>query len=167
MFGVQMSPTGPQREASNARRRDGTKRRSKTEALGLAVEFAQCQTGLSAHSFAGRIDAYALHRREIDHQGIVVDAFARQAMSATTYGHQNIVLASKAHTLDHVSCASATCHDCRMSVDHGVGNFSRGIIACFPGTEGLTAKGFAKFLQGGLGNHRKSSRMYIADVCLR
>lgn len=41
---------------------------------------------------AHRIDAHALHTRQLNHEATVTDGKARHAMATTTYRHQEVVV---------------------------------------------------------------------------
>jgi hypothetical protein len=62
-----------ERQACDARVRDDAGRNREAERLRLPVELAEQYAGLHPRRALLRIDAHALHRREVDHQRVVGD----------------------------------------------------------------------------------------------
>ena len=80
-----------QREAGDARVRDGAARRREAVRLGLVIELAPEHAALRDDRARVRIDADALHRRQIDHEAAVVRAVPGRAVAAAANGDEEPV----------------------------------------------------------------------------
>jgi hypothetical protein len=69
-----------------------------------------------------RVDADALHGREVDHQAAIADGVTRDVMTATANGNQESVGSSKIDGMNHISSTSATGNERGTLIDHGVPN---------------------------------------------
>ena len=83
------------------------------------VQPASTRTGL-----AGRIDAYALHGGQVDHQSIVDAAKAGPVVPAATYGNPETMLAAEVDRGDHVAYVHTPGDHHWPLVDHGVEEFA-------------------------------------------
>ena len=83
-------------QAGNAGRGDDAHRGGETEGLRFTIELADGQAWFGTNGAAGRIDANALHGREIDHQAVVADCLAGNAVTAATHRHRQTVLTGEA-----------------------------------------------------------------------
>ena len=67
VLGVQVAPSAAERQARDADGGHDTEGRGQPESLRFPVEFSELESRLGAHDPPDRIDAYALHRGQIDH----------------------------------------------------------------------------------------------------
>src|SRR5215813_10191678 len=78
-------------EAGNAGIGDDARRGGQVERLGLMVEFPQLDPGLGAGRAPERIDAYAFHLGQVDHEPTVTEGVARNAVPTPADGYQQVV----------------------------------------------------------------------------
>ena len=84
---------------------------------------------------AGRIDANALHGREIDHQPVIADRLACDAVTAATHRHWKTVLTGEADAGDHVGRAGASRDERGTPIDDPVEDDARRIVTRLAGSE--------------------------------
>ena len=83
------------------------RRRRETEGLCLAIEVGPEHARLRADDARGRVDADALHARQVDHQTAVADRFAGDAVTTALYRDEQIVVTRELHRRDDVGRAGA------------------------------------------------------------
>ena len=72
------------------------------ERLGRVVECAPLDTPLSPRGAAYRVDPYAIHHGEVDHQAVVGHGGARETVAAAAYRNQKVVDTGEIDTTDYV-----------------------------------------------------------------
>ncbi|MGA3227802.1 MAG: hypothetical protein ABSC65_28820 [Acidobacteriaceae bacterium] len=95
---------------------------------------------MGAHRLPYGIDADSFHLRHVNHQAVVADGLACDAMSAPTNRNQKVVFASLAHTLNDIGRACATSDHRRTPVNHRVRDGSRLIVSGLARAKGLPAE---------------------------
>ena len=114
---------------------DHAHRGRQAESLRLAVEFTDGKARFGLHRARGRIDTNTLHGREINHEPVVADRLACDAVTTATYGDWKVVPAGKDHTGDHIRRAS-TSHDYRGApIDGPIEDDARRIVTRLAGHE--------------------------------
>ena len=78
----------PERQARNARGRDATARRGEPVRLRCGVELAPGHARLRPRDARLRIDVDPLHGREVEHDPVVTDGVAVDAMAAAPDGER-------------------------------------------------------------------------------
>src|SRR5689334_7469742 len=104
-FASEPALSAAERQPGNAGGRDGADRRRETEGLRLAIEVGPEHARLRADDTGDRVDADALHARQIDHQTAVAYRLAGDAVTAAFYRDEQIMLARELHRRDDVGRA--------------------------------------------------------------
>jgi hypothetical protein len=108
------------RQSGDTRRGDHTHGGRKPEGLRLAIELTDGEAGFGPHGTRCTIDANTLHGRKIDHEPVVADRLAGNAVTTATHCDGQVVLAGKAHACDHVRRAGAARDDRRTAINDPV-----------------------------------------------
>ena len=108
---------------------DHAHRGRQAEGLRFAVEFADGEAGFGSHSARGRIDTNTLHGRKIDHEPVVTDRLAGDAVTTAAHRHRKAVLAGKVDAGDHVRRAGASRDDRGAPIDDPVEDDARCIVS--------------------------------------
>ena len=122
-------------QAGNASRGDDAHRGGEPEGLRFTVELADGQAWFGANGAARRIDANAFHGGEIDHQAVVADGLAGNAVTAATHRYCQGVLIGEADAGHDVGSAGASRYECWVPIDDAVEDHSGGVVAWFAGCE--------------------------------
>jgi hypothetical protein len=102
------------------------------------VELAQSESGLGFGGTPSRVDADALHGREVEHQSPVAYRLARDAVAPATDREQQIVGPGELYPLHYVGHPRAA-HDKRWAtVHHAVEDGACPIVAVMSGTYELS-----------------------------
>jgi len=133
VLAVEPAETAPEREAGYTGHRDDPEGGRQPEHLRLVVELAQCEPGLGLGGTSGRVDADALHGREVEHQAPVAYRLARDAVSTASDGEQQILSPCEVHAAEHVGHARAADDQGRATVHHAVEYRPSGVVAVVPG----------------------------------
>ena len=92
---LEPATAGAERETGDARRGDAPARRGEPVRLRGGVELAPGQAGLRAHDPRLRIDVDPLHRRQVEHDPVVADRVAVDAVTAALHGERQSGLAAR------------------------------------------------------------------------
>jgi hypothetical protein len=104
-FASEPALSAAERQARNAGGRDSADRRRETEGLRLAIEVGPEHARLRSDDARDRVDADALHARQVDHQTAIADRLASNAVTAAFYRDEQTMLASELHRRDDVGRA--------------------------------------------------------------
>ena len=91
----QIAGAAAERQAGDAGGRDDAERHGQPEGVGGVVDVARRAARLDAHRPVRRIDAHALHHRQIDDQAVVAAAEAGAVVAAAADRDQQALLAAK------------------------------------------------------------------------
>ena len=109
-----------QGEPGDAHVRHGAARSGQLEDSGLAVEVAPEQTGLRLRGAPGRVDADALHRREIEQQPALAHGLSGDPVPAAADRDRQLAATSEADGGDDVRDPGAADHRDRAAIDPAV-----------------------------------------------
>ena len=104
-------------------------RNCKTKSLGLMINVAESCSALNPSHPCLRIDAYAVHQRQVDHQSSITDGITRRAVTTPANRGQKAILTRKIHALNDVGHAGATRNQGWAFVDHAIENASRFVVS--------------------------------------
>src|SRR5215212_4415667 len=90
------------------------------ELLRFSVELSKQYTSLSPHRARYRIDADALHQREVNDEAAVTNREARKAVPSATHSDQKAIVLGELHGRDDVGHAGASCYKGRETIDRSV-----------------------------------------------
>src|ERR1700722_1911220 len=167
VLGMQVTPPAAECQTRDADGRDYPERGGQPERLSLTIKLAERKSGLGACRVSCRIDAYALHRREIDHETRVANGLAGDTVSPAAHGDQYVMIAGETHTRDHVGGTGTARDKRRPSVDHGIRQLSGCIIRLLSGEQDLTAKSLLELLNRRFWNHRSTSVVQVGNAQTR
>ena len=117
-----------ERQAGDAGVRDDAADRGEPEELCLAVELAPQHARLGARRPRCRVDADALHRRQVDHEPAVAERMPADPVATGAHRDEQIALARVANGRDHVGDAGAARDAGRPAVDRAVPDPATGVI---------------------------------------
>ncbi len=120
IFARQVTQAATKGKAADAGGGDEAARCRHSEGVGGVVDLAPGAAALDAHGPRFRIDANALHLREVDHQPGVAGAEAGAVVAAPADSEEQVVLAGEGDGGDHVGDVGATGDHCGTLVDHAV-----------------------------------------------
>src|SRR5438094_6235943 len=123
-----MAESATQSQATNTGGGENAARRRQPECMGSVVHITPGTATSDTHCPYHRIDARALHQRQVDDQTIVNDAEATAVVSATAHGHGESTCAPEIDGGDDVCHIAAARDQTRVSVDHAVIDLPRGGI---------------------------------------
>src|SRR6185436_12281683 len=92
----------PERQTPDARGRNDSARRGKSESMGRVVDVPPGRPTRDTHLTGSGIDAYAPHRGEVDHECVVGDAQAARVVASTPDGQEQPILAGEVDSRHHV-----------------------------------------------------------------
>src|SRR5205809_415752 len=121
-----MAESAPKSQATNTGGGDNAARRRQPECMGSVVHISPGTATSDTHCPYHRIDARALHQRQVDDQTIVNDAEAAAVVSATAHRHSEPTCASEIDGADDVCHIAAASDQTRISVDHALIDLPRG-----------------------------------------
>ena len=116
----QVAVPAAERQPGDAGGRDRARGHREPERVCRVIDIALGAARLDAHRARGRIDAHALHCREVDHQAVVAAAEAGAVMAAAADREQEAVLAREGHGGDHVGDVQSSHDHEGPLVDHAV-----------------------------------------------
>ena len=131
-------------EARDAGGRDDAEGHGQAERVGGVVDVARRAAGIDPHGAARRIDAHALHQREVDHQAVVAAAEARAIVAAAPDGDEQALVAAEVHRGDDVGDVHAARDQARPLVDHAVVQRTGGVVVGVAWTDDSSAKALLK-----------------------
>src|SRR5689334_19911835 len=105
---------------------------------GRPVEFLPGDAALRPDGPPRRVDAYALHRGEVDHQATVGDGKAGDAVAAAAHGDLGCLLAPYVHRIRNVGDGAAPGDQRGALVDHAVVH-PAGLLPVSPSLTGTTS----------------------------
>ena len=76
-----------------------------------------------------RIDAHAVHLRQVDHQALLAHRLAGEAVAAAAHRQQQLVRRRELHRLHDVGGAAAARDQRRMAIEGAVPDAPRGVVA--------------------------------------
>ena len=129
-----------ERQAGDAGGRDDAERHGQAERVGGVIDVAGRAAGLDPHGSACRIDAHALHHRQVDHQAVVATAEARAVVAAAADGDKQALVAAEVHRGDDVGDVDAARDQARPLVDHAVVKSAGGVVVSITWTDESSAK---------------------------
>jgi hypothetical protein len=97
-----------------------------------------------------RIDAQALHAREVDHEAALTDRMTSDAMAPAADRDEQVVGAGELDGRDDVGHSGAADDERRAPVDHAVPDFAGGLVAGVHGTQQLAAHAGPEGFDGGV-----------------
>ena len=112
------------------------------------IDVAGGATGTDADGLAGRIHAYALHRRQVDHETFIDTAKAGAIMPPAADRDGELVLAAKIHRRDDVADIGAAGNEQGMLVDHAVIELARLLVFGMSGVQHRAALARRKITDG-------------------
>ncbi len=112
------------------------------------VQVAQLRAPFDAGGAGYRVDADAVHRREIDHQPVVDGAESGAVVPAAADGDEQVVVAGEVDRGDDVGDVGALGDERRVLVDHRVVDRARLVVARIAGLDELAAHGGGQRLDG-------------------
>ena len=113
---VQPADPPAQRQPGDAGGRDDATGDRQPEGLGLAIDIPPGRPALDAHDTSVGIDPHATHRRQIQHQPVIADAVAGDAMSSSPHRGQQLLLAGQVDRVDDISGARALHDQARAAI---------------------------------------------------
>ena len=112
------------------------------------IDIAPGAAALDAHRAVRRVDADALHAREVDHQAVVAGAEAGAVVAAAAHGEGQAVLAGEVDGADHIGHIDAAGNQRRALVDHAVVDLARLLVVGVARLDQLAAHTCAEILNG-------------------
>ena len=108
--------------------RDDASRDGEPEGLRLPVELPEEHAGLGPCRASLWIDAYPLHRREVDDEATVADRVAGEAVPPAAHGDEQAVLSREVNRADDVGHASAARDEVREAIYRPVPHLSSSLV---------------------------------------
>ena len=96
--------------------------------MGGVIDVAGGAAGPTRTVRLRRIDAHALHRRQVDDQSVVDAAEPGSVVAAAANGDGKLVVAAEIHRRDHVGDVGAARDQQRPLVDHAVVELARLVV---------------------------------------
>src|SRR4051812_29315362 len=124
-----MADTAAESEATDTGRGDDAAGGGHAEGVRGVVDVPPGRAPLDPHRARGRIDAHALHWREVDHQPVVADTETGAVVPAATDGNEEVALAREGDGGNHVRDARAARDEAGLTVDHRVVDRAGGVVA--------------------------------------
>ena len=118
-----------ERQAGDPGVRDDAADGGEPEVLRLAVELAPQHARLGARRPRCRVDADALHRRQVDHEPAIAERMPADPVATGAHRDEQIALARVANGRDHVGDAGAARDAGRPAVDRAVPDPAALVIA--------------------------------------
>src|SRR5215203_3020378 len=115
--------------------RDYPRRNGQPKRLRFSVELSKQYSSLSRYRARFRIDAYPLHRREVNEEAAVADGQAGEAVPPAPYSHQKPCLSREPHGRDDVGHACAARDEGREATDRPVPDPAGILVARVSGME--------------------------------
>ena len=162
----EMADAAAEGDAADAGGGDDAAGRGQAEGVGGMVEIAQHGAGLDAGGARHRIDADAVHRREVDHQPVVDGAQAGAVVAAAADGDGDAVLAGEVDGGDDVGHVGAADDERRMAVDHRVVDHAGVVVAGVAGLDQLAAQRGDQALHCRFGDDGEAGIVVVAMVNL-
>jgi len=130
-------PTDPaaEGEARDPGARDQAAGGGEPERLRVVIELRPHDPAFGSRGAVARIDADALHRREVEDDAAVARAEAGDVVPAGADGDDELVPAGEAEACDHVRRAGAANDEGRPPVDHPVPDRAGGVVGVVAGDD--------------------------------
>jgi hypothetical protein len=93
------------------------------------------------------VDLHAVHQREVNHQDMVSDRFAGDAVPASAHADGDVIFAGEADRSHDVRDAVGADDSCRVTVDHAVPDATSLVVFLITGGEDGAAQGSAQRAQ--------------------
>jgi hypothetical protein len=94
------------------------------------------------------VNPHAAHERHIEHQAAIAHGKSRNIVTAALDGQAKAVLAREVHARHHVGHAEAACDERRPTVDHGVPDRTRLVVAGLAGEQDWTPQTRSEIFNG-------------------
>ena len=130
-----------EREAGDARVGDDAADRGQAVFLRGGVEVAPQDTGSGASGPRFGVQLDRAHRRQVDHEAVVVDAQARDAVAAAADGDREVALAGEPERGGHVGGARGAGDQRGPAVDRAVPDLAGLVVVVVAGAQQLTLEG--------------------------
>ncbi len=114
--------------------------------MGGVVDVAPGAAAADPRGARHRIDADALHRREVDHEAALAGAKAGAVVAAAADGEQQAMVAGEADGGDDIARVGTAGDQRRPLVDHGVEDRASLVVARILGADEAAAQGRGKSL---------------------
>ena len=128
VFAVQTTEAAAEREATNAGVRNNSSRGHETVFQGGRVQGDQQRTTLGVSALCLGIDGNGVHLREVNHQAVIADGFARPAMTAATNGNEQLSFTRESYCLTDIGGVQASGNQCRSFVVHAIPDRASSVI---------------------------------------
>ena len=149
MFAVQASEAAPERVPANPRVRDDARCCDETGLERCRIQRIEQRTATRVRTPGGRVDAYAIHRRQVDHQPVVTGGLARPAVAAAPNGDEQVALTREVDGVRRVGRRLAAGDQRGALVVHAVPQCSQAVVLRVTGEHHLALKRLAEFADGG------------------
>ncbi len=122
------------------------------------VDVAGDAAGADPHRPLRRVDAHALHHRQIDNQPIIDAGEARPIVGAAANGDGKLAVPAEIHRRDHIGDVGAAGDQQRPLVDHRVVELSRLVVIRMVAPDDRAAKTLREFGDGFVVHHAISPK---------
>jgi uncharacterized OsmC-like protein len=146
-------------QPADAGGRDRAAGRRETVQRGRAVEVGPERAAVRAGGLRRRVDVDASHRRQVDHQRVVLDGAAGDVVAAAANRDVETRSAREVHGVDDVCCVGAAGDRRGAAVDHRVVNRASGLVAVVGGREDGAGKVDAELFEPGRRVCRRRQRV--------
>ena len=144
VLAAEIAVAATESQAGDACRRDDAERDGKTEGVGGVVNIACRAASPHPHGPVCRIDAHALHHRQVDDQPVVDAAESGSVVAAAADGDGKLAVAAEVHGSDHVGGIRAARDQQWPLVDHPVVELAGFLVVGVVATDQGATESFAK-----------------------
>jgi hypothetical protein len=159
----QVSHAAAEGQASNAGRRDDSRRHSESKCMRCVVNIAPGATAPHAHSPCRGIDMNVLDEGEIDDQAVVADSQASGVMAPASNRNPQILLPAETNGGNYVGHVGALGDQARFTANHGVIHFALFLVARVGGLDQIAPELTFEFSDSFLLHSFLHIRKNIAD----
>ena len=153
---AQVADPAAERQAADAGLGNDARGGGETVLLAGGVELAELRTSLDARRFRLRIDAGRVHQRQVDHQSVVADRLAGDAVPATADRHRQALGAGEIDAGDHVVGVFAAGDHRWSPIDHAVPDLTHLVVVGVVGQHDAAGQGVSKGVDRGWIRHGKA-----------